>query len=171
MIFFKEINKVIKGKLEIMKNNFESNARKAVYSWFEENWTNDGKEMMKKTFWYLNDNFNPGNGLKWNVITAEIKSLDNFNYYDSTLIAKSQGGITLLADYGKLTKPFRCDEEYAFKVKLLQCIRINGKHIHWYLNWGAPFFWDSSEFDGYGDSHKETIIDISHGNPGIIAPG
>ena len=155
-----------------MKNNFNTNARKALFGlngWFDENWTNNGSEMMNKTFWYLNDNFNPGNGLKWNVVVAAINSLDNFNYYDPSLITKSQGGITLLADYGKLTKPFRCDEEYLTKTKYLQCIRINGKHIHWYLNWGAPYFWDSHEFDSYVYGKPDFIIEPNMPPP--ILPG
>ena len=119
-----------------MKNRFEPNVRKALRgsnNWFDENWTNNGSEMMNKTFWYLNDNFNPGNGLKWNVVTVELGSLKNFNYYEPTLLTKSQGGITLFADYGKLTKPFRCDEDYFFKAKRLQCIKIKKKGFSWFL--------------------------------------
>ena len=155
-----------------MKNNFESNAKKAVNSWFDENWTNEGYEMMKKTFWYLNDNFRPDNVVNWNVVVVYIKSLDDFNYYDPSLIAKSQGGITLLADYGKLTKPFRCDENWLFNPKMLRCIRINEKHIHWKLNWGSPKFWDSHEYDDYSSVTYPDKILPDYPNPyPIIPPG
>ena len=151
-----------------MKNNAESNARKALFGlngWFDENWTNDEKEMVKKLYNYLNDNFNPGDGLKWNVI---VVNTEEFNYVDPTLIRKSKGGKTVLADYGRLMRPFRCDENYFAKIKYLQCIRIKGKHIHWSLNWGTPQFWDSHEYDEYVIGPNDSIIPLPHHGPTFI---
>ena len=134
-----------------MKNNFNSNARKAVYQWLDENWTNDGKEMMKKTYWYLNDNFNPGNGVKWNVVVVVVDGANPLNYVSPDLISKSKNEMSVFVNYGKLTKPYRCDEGFylflVYTVKHLQCIEINGNHVSWNINsFSSPPFWDSREF-------------------------
>ena len=143
-----------------MKNNFDSNARKAVHQWLDENWTN-GKELMKKTFTYLNDNFNPGNGVKWNVVVVDTEK--RLNYVNPDLISKSKNWMTIFVDYGKLTKPFRCDESYyqfiRNEVKHLQCIKINGNQASWSLNTAKPDYWDSHQFDGYVDGPRDHIID------------
>ena len=152
---------MFKKKLENLKDNFESNARKALVgldNWFDENWTNDGKEMMRKTFWYLNDNFRPDNVVNWNVIVVGI-TLDDINCDPTPLIAKSQGDISVFADYGKLTKPYRCDENWMFNRKELQCIKVRDKKIVWSVKWGAPAFWDSHEYDDYSPvTHPDEFL-------------
>ena len=44
------MNNVFKDKLKNLKKNFKSNAKEAIYNWLDENWTNDGYELMKRPF-------------------------------------------------------------------------------------------------------------------------
>ena len=170
------MNNVFKKKLENLKDNFESNAKNALSglnNWFDENWTNNGKDMMEKTFWYLNDNFRPDNVINWNVVVVGIKSLDDINCDPTPLIAKDNGQMSVFADYGKLTKPFRCDERWPFNKKNLQCIKIKGKKIVWSVKASVPNFWDSHHYDDYDSvTFPDVIIDLGpHRLPDIWGGG
>ena len=135
---FKEITEVIKKKLIQLKDNYTVNAKRALpeYLAMSENWSDWGWQIMINAVWYLNDNFNPGDGLKWNVIVmpeGQVKQVKG------DLVRVNRKGWAVFAGYGRLTKAQGCGQWNLF------CQKIGANKITFE---GGKIF-DSHEQDGY----------------------
>ena len=141
-----EIIEVAKHKLVTLRENALNNGRNAIPMWLEDNWTQWGWQLMQRTRWYLNDNFNDGgNSTQWNVV---VVASDMVNYRNPELIYVSKSpGLSVIVSYGKLSRMYRCDENWPFNYKTLTCFKIAGHHISYYGN--IQTYWDTHEFDDY----------------------
>ena len=151
---FKEINEVIKKKLIQLKKDYMSNAKNALEKYFgmDENWSDWGWQLMINVYSYLNNNFNPGNGRKWNVI---VLPEDKINHVHDDFVRVTRRGWAVFAQYGPLGSPQNCDEWYHFVgTKPLFCQMIAGKKFNYKPVPDGKIF-DSHEQNGYVDGYVD----------------
>ena len=124
---FEELNDVIKQKLKHLKDNAIDNARKALPEWLNDNWINDGYQLIPIAYSYLIRNFGDDSFIKWGMFVVPS---NNVNYRNPALIYVSKSnGLSLVAGIGKVSERYRFDEDYPFKYKHLTCFNIGGNHI------------------------------------------
>ena len=147
---FQEINEVIKKKLLELKNNYMNNAKKSLEEYFgmDKNWSDWGWQLMINVYSYLNDNFNPGDGLKWNVI---VLPEDYINHIHDDFARVTRRGWAVFAQYGRLSVRVECNEWYIFVgTKYLYCQKIAGNKFN-YKPVPDGKLYDTHEQDGYVD--------------------
>ena len=155
---FEEINEVIKKKLTQLKNKYLSNGKKALPEYFgnDENWV-EGRKLMVAAYQYLNGNFNPGEGIKWNVV---VLPTDKVNHVHGDFAIVDRKGWSVYAQYGPLSRQAVCNEEYPFiATKQLRCQMIGCHHFN-YKPVGDTSLIDSSSYTGYVPYVKSERCDI-----------
>ena len=143
-----EITETAKQKLNYLKENAVANGRNALPEWLNDNWTTWGWELMRRTQWYLNDNFDDGTGTKWNVIV--VPSSDVNYRFPALLYVSKTNGLSLIAGHGKIKSgknPEVCDESYPFVYKRMTCFYVAGMGLSYHGR--VTQYWDSHEYDPY----------------------
>lgn len=167
---FEQINVAIKNKLTALKNNFFENGKAALpeYLNLPGNWVQDHfLTNMRTVFHYLNNNFNPGEGLKWNVISIRD---DHISYISPELFRFVKNNWALIFQYGKLSTRIRGTECYDLlhiNCKLFESQKIGGHRVNYlYHDFGSDytsdyFVEDSGKFDGYDQNGWVNIIQVT----------
>ena len=121
---FEEINQKVEERLDKLQKSTLQNGMSALPLFLYENWTKDGKELMKRVYRYLNDNFNPGQGLKWNAAVVVRLGLSDRS---EGLYHFEKDDLHLVVGYGNIEKD-KCDNVSGFVhvYKSLWCYRIGG---------------------------------------------
>ena len=120
-----------------------------------DNWT-EGSKLMDSVYEYLSSNFNPGEGLKWNVVVLPTNKI---NHVHGDFVRINRNGWSVFAQIGPLSRLAECNEKYPFQTKQVRCQMIGCHHFN-YKPVEYELFSDTSNLNGYFEYDKSKRCDI-----------